>query len=47
MDLLLNIAIPMVYGAASGQPNSGIGTGTPNDPFGFACFTQQINFVAN
>lgn len=47
VDLLLNIAIPMVYGAASGQPNSGIGTGTPNDPFGYPVLTQinmgQIN----
>ena len=40
VDLLLNITIPMVYGAASGQPNSGIGTGTPDDPFGFSVLTQ-------
>ena len=40
VDLLLNIAIPMVYGAASGQPNSGIGTGTPSDPFGLPVLTQ-------
>lgn len=40
VDLLLNIAIPMVYGAANGQPNSGIGTGTPSDPFGLPVLTQ-------
>jgi hypothetical protein len=40
VDLMLNIAIPMVYGAASGQPNSGIGTGTPSDPFGLPVVTQ-------
>lgn len=40
VDLLLNIAIPMVYGAASGQPNSGIGAGTPSDPFGLPVLTQ-------
>jgi hypothetical protein len=40
VDLLLNITIPMVYGAANGQPNSGIGTGTPDDPFGFSVLTQ-------
>lgn len=40
VDLMLNIAIPMVYGAVSGAPNSGIGTGTPNDPFGLPVVTQ-------
>lgn len=40
VDLLLNITIPMVYGAANGQPNSGIGTGTPDDPFGLPVVTQ-------
>lgn len=40
VDLMLNITIPMVYGAAVGQPNSGLGTGTNNDPFGLPVVTQ-------
>lgn len=40
VDLLLNIAIPMVYGSPTGQPNSGIGMGTPSDPFGLPVLTQ-------
>lgn len=46
VDLLLNIAIPMVYGA-SADANSGMGSGTPDDPFGYPVLTQinmgQIN----
>lgn len=48
VDLLLNIAIPMVYGA-SADANSGMGSGTPNDPFGYPVLTQinmgQINMT--
>lgn len=40
VDLLLNVAIPLVYGASASEANSGIGAGTLDNPFGYPVLTQ-------